>query len=866
MQSWKRSSMASDLMAYAVEGATRPDSFSGMNADFSSALATMFAEAPENVRSGLRIGSGFRSPERQSQLWNAALKKHGSAERARKWVAPPGRSQHNHGNAADLKFLSEDAKKWVHENAPKYGLAFPLSNEDWHVELAGARKGGKGMMALVDKSVERAPIPDVAGDRSALKDRAKRELLKRRAKAALERRRASPKMDPATNQPAGVPEFKPVGVEGYNPQTGEVENTGVVDKLGAFISSAIEGVPIAGPTLKKAATGTAAGIVSGIEGKEFGDVYDDMARNTADLERDNPGWATAGYVTGAIAPMIPLGATSLGGRALGVTGNSLKGRIAASGVSNALISGADTAARGGDVSDVAKSTGIGGVIGLAIPAAGAVLNSMGRYAKDTVGPRLNAITRPGYEAERRVGTAMTRDAGNSMAPVLSQADEASAALNQQQLLNVDRGGETTRALARSAANTDPEARALIEKTASDRFGSQGDRARSFIDRLTGGATDDLAVQEGLKNAARQVNKPAYDKAFSASAAQDMSSPALLDMLKSPAMRQAAAAAEKRGADRAVVEGFETVRSPFVFDEAGNVSMKEGVKPTLQFWNQVKINLDGEMGKALRAGDNSLYNDLKSLKTKLVSELDNAVPDYAAARQGAAAFFGAEDALDAGKKFVTMNRQNDEVAAALKKMKPAERTSFAVGFASELKDAIAQAGDRTNVINKIFGSQQSRDKIKLALGPQAYGEFEQFVKVENAMDMIRRAMGNSTTARQLMEMGLAGGAIGGGTALYTGDWMQGLTVGVLAGLAKRYSSKVDDRVTKRVAELLLSNDPQALKQAVTLAKNSQKASAALDAIQGALSGALKGTGNVATRPERKPLEITVTQPNGVEAAP
>lgn len=675
-----------------------------------------------------------------------------------------------------------------------------------------------------------------------------------------------PAVDPSTNQPAGVPEFKPAGVEGYNPQTGEVENKGAVDKLGAFLSSAIEGIPIAGPTLKKAATGAAAGIVSTLEGEKFGDVYDDMASNTADLERDNPNTAAAGYVTGAVLPMVGVGATALGGRALGVTGNSLLGRTAASGASNALIAGTDTAVRGGSVGDVIKSGGISGLIGLAIPGAGKVLNSMGRYAKDTIGPRLNAITRPGYEAERRVGTAMTRDAGNSMAPVLGQADEASAAINQQQLLNVDRGGETTRALARSAANSDPEARALIEKTASDRFGSQGDRARSFIDRLTSGATDDLAVQEGLKTAARQVNKPAYDRAFSAAAAQDMSSPALLDMLKSPAMRQAASAAEKRGADRAVVEGFDTVRNPFVFDEAGNVSMKDGVKPTLQFWNQVKINLDGEIGKAQRAGDNALARDLTGLKTKLVSELDTAVPEYASARQGAAAFFGAEDALDAGKKFVTMNRQNAEVAAALKKMKPAERKAFSVGFASELKDAIAQAGDRTNVINKIFGSQQSRDKIKLALGDDAFGEFEQFVKVENAMDMIRSAMGNSTTARQLMEMGLAGGAIGGGTALYTGDWTQGLTVGVLAGLAKRYGGKVDDRVTKRVAELLLSDDPQALKKAVMLAKNSQKASAALTAIQTALSGALKGAGQSATRPERKPLEVTVTQPNGAEAAP
>lgn len=668
-----------------------------------------------------------------------------------------------------------------------------------------------------------------------------------------------PAVDPKTNQPAGVPEFKPVGVDNYNPQTGEVENTGAVDKLGAFSLSAVDAVPIVGPTLSKATKATAAGIVAPFTDDTFGEVYDDMGRTSDDVQRDNSGVALAGRITGAVAPMVGFGATALGGRMLGSAGNSLASRTLASGASNAMIAATDTAARGGNPMDMLKGGGISGLIGLAIPGAGAAVNSIGKAVKDAVGPRLNALFRPGYEAERRVGNAMVRDAKNTAAPLLNQADEASAAVNNQTLLNVDRGGENTRALARASTNTDPDARAIIEKTANDRFASQGDRARSFIDRITGGATDDLDVQSRLADASRRANKPAYDRAFAADAAQDMSSPELLDMLKSPAVRQAAAAAEKRGADRAVVEGFETVRNPFIFDEAGNVSLKEGVKPTLQFWNQVKINLDGEIGKAVRAGDKTLARDLTGLKTKLVGALDNAVPDYKSARQGAAAFFDAEDALDAGKKFVTQNRKNAEVAAALKKMSPAERTTFAVGFASELKDAIKQSGDSTNVIKKLFGSEQAREKIRMALGDKAFKEFEQFVKVENSIDMLRGAMGNSKTAQFLAEMG----AVSVGTGAYTGDWRQGLTSGILWGIVRRGGAKVDERVTKRVAELLISDDPKALQKAVTLASNSPKAAAALEAIQGAISSTVKSIGQSATRPERKPLEVTVTQPNSVE---
>ena len=132
--------MQFDFAPYALGGAAaRPDSFSGMADPFQQALMQMLQNAPAEVKLG--ITSGYRSPEVQARLWEEALAKYGSEAEARKWVAPPGNSQHNHGNAADLKYLSPEAQAWVHENAANYGLSFPLDNEPWHVELATARGG-----------------------------------------------------------------------------------------------------------------------------------------------------------------------------------------------------------------------------------------------------------------------------------------------------------------------------------------------------------------------------------------------------------------------------------------------------------------------------------------------------------------------------------------------------------------------------------------------------------------------------------------------------------------------------------------------------------------------------------------------------
>lgn len=128
-----------DWAPYAVGGASRPDAISGMNAQFRAALQGLISSAPNGIRQQLQVFSGYRSPQVQATLYDRALQKYGSPQAARQWVAPPNRSQHGKGMAADLKYLSPQAKAWVRENAPAHGLTFPLKNEPWHVELATAR-------------------------------------------------------------------------------------------------------------------------------------------------------------------------------------------------------------------------------------------------------------------------------------------------------------------------------------------------------------------------------------------------------------------------------------------------------------------------------------------------------------------------------------------------------------------------------------------------------------------------------------------------------------------------------------------------------------------------------------------------------
>jgi LAS superfamily LD-carboxypeptidase LdcB len=112
----------------------------GMKPDFASKLAS-FLDAANQSGQKINIKSGYRSPEHQAVLWQNALKKYGSADAARKWVAPPGHSNHNKGSAADLEYSSDSAKQWAHQNASKFGLNFRMGHEPWHIEPAGGQGG-----------------------------------------------------------------------------------------------------------------------------------------------------------------------------------------------------------------------------------------------------------------------------------------------------------------------------------------------------------------------------------------------------------------------------------------------------------------------------------------------------------------------------------------------------------------------------------------------------------------------------------------------------------------------------------------------------------------------------------------------------
>lgn len=104
-------------------------SWAGMTPDMRSRMTTMYENMPPEIRKQVRIHSGARSLATQAALFNASDRSGHSVAR------PSPHAPHVRGEAADLTFGSEAARQWVHANAHRFGLGFPMSYEPWHIQL-----------------------------------------------------------------------------------------------------------------------------------------------------------------------------------------------------------------------------------------------------------------------------------------------------------------------------------------------------------------------------------------------------------------------------------------------------------------------------------------------------------------------------------------------------------------------------------------------------------------------------------------------------------------------------------------------------------------------------------------------------------
>lgn len=588
------------------------------------------------------------------------------------------------------------------------------------------------------------------------------------------------------------------------------------------------------------------------------------AENNA-AQKAHPVASTIGEITGALAiPMAPeLEAPTLAGRVLRAAGaGGAYGAASAAGAGEGgLANRAENAVSGALVGAAA-----GGAAPLALSALGAAAKGAGKLAAPVVNS-IRGYANPEAEASRRVIGAIARDYKNGT-PGLTAGDLRAARASGQPTMVLDLGGETTRALARSAANTSPEGRAVLDHAINDRFEGQGPRVQDWL-RSNFNYPDAAAQQAAIDEVAKTVNGPAYRQAY-AEGAKGVWDPELKRLAAAPSIEHAIGGAVPPMKDRGIIAGFKLPRrNPFAIDpKTGAAVLRKNAQgneivPELAFWDQIVRNLGGRIGELQRSGNDTRARDIIQLKNALTAKLDSMVPSYKTARAGAAGFFGAENALEAGQNFVTSKMANGEARRGLAKMSPMEKQLFQDGFVSKLVESLGEGADRRNVLNQIAQSPAARERLQIALGRDKAGELEGFLRVEGIMDLARRAIqGNSTTARQLVEAGLAGGT---GYGITSGDWNPRdlLTAAFVAGVARRGVQRIDQRVARRVAEMLVSQDPRVLAQGLKIVSKNPRF---LDGLRRADQVIARVGAQQAPRPALQAPVIAAASPDQSQQAP
>lgn len=518
------------------------------------------------------------------------------------------------------------------------------------------------------------------------------------------------------------------------------------------------------------------------------------------FSQDNPVISTGAEIAGGMVPAVVSR-----GRTVPATVARAAGRGMAEGAGYGAAYGFGT---GEGAEDRAAQSVAGGAIGAGIGFATAPLAEGARWLGGHVArPVVSAVRgylKPVEQGSKEVARAIEAD--RALGQGLTQQQDALATYQTgQPVMNLDRGGARTRQLARSAASVSPDANAAINRGIDDRFQGQGERINSWLRTNTGFSGDVSATREAAETAARAANRPAYVSAYKAGN-YNVASPELARLAGAKEVQTALDLARKRGKSVAV---------------ADKLPYQPSDRTTIQTWDYAQRELRSMADKAAAAGDKGRARVLNSLRKQLTAELDRIVPEFGTARSGAAKFFGADNALEAGQNFVNMNADVGAVKRQLAKMSPPEQHLFREGFVSGIMDKVNRVRDRANVLQQIWGNAKSREQIATALGPAKAREFEAFMAIEEVMDQSRGSVQRYPgAARQLAEMGI----VGAGTGVATGDPWTGLATALAWGGARKatqaVTNKARERTADQIAKMLMSNDPTLYRNALMAISNSK----------------------------------------------
>lgn len=512
-----------------------------------------------------------------------------------------------------------------------------------------------------------------------------------------------------------------------------------------------------------------------------------------------PGTSIAANIAGGLLTGAA-GATTKAGAAANnlLRGGNLLSRTAKAGVAGAAsgaLYGAGSS-QGDRLEDAGYGAATGALFGAAIPLAGATA----RGVKKAVGAGKDIISPPPDMALKKVAQRLADD-GITLEGAKSRLQKApqGTALIDVGRGNIERLGEAVANVPGSGANT-------AGRFVAKRLSGEGSRIKQNIGKYV--ARGDLTqIADDLMKAGDDVAAPLYDKAFRANKSVD--TPAINRILRTPAGSKALSEAKNKMLNDMTLLGVpdkELAEQAKLVDAYVSGGISKGLK--LRTLDYVKRSLDDQIGRAIKAGERDESRILSSLKNSLINELDNADITggaYKAARKAWSGAMQGQNALESGRNFLKLDAS--EIRKNLQKMGNTERELFKVGVAQHMRDMIDSAGDRSNMVKRIFGKQEYRDALKTVLGDKDFKSLRASLMREEKMHFLNnRLLGNSRTLLRQQEVAdlmkdpsdiLMAAGSGGKSVVFSK---------IRDSIVRKYEG-INRETASKIAKMLFETDPQ-----------------------------------------------------------
>jgi hypothetical protein len=619
------------------------------------------------------------------------------------------------------------------------------------------------------------------------------------------------------------------------------------------VRAAATGVPIIGGLLNKADAATNAALApilnplfdekDQLSEPTFGERYAHSLRDQEGgdekFHTDHPVIDTAAKLTGGAAAMGPLVAAAPG--VLGATG-SLAARTLNGGVSNAVIGGADAAARGENPITGAL---IGGTVGAVLPGATSLITHAA--LNNPVVANIAAKMDPKRAAWGQVARGV-HDSGMTGAEI--EGGVRQAADEGQDVFTVgDAMGNAGQRLLSTVARAPGQGRTDVVASLDSRQGDQGRRLAGALREgfdapqtaeQTRAAMADRASREAdfnyrpvksdttaidVSNPVSIANRgisPAADRLASAPGQEIVPPPVPTDPVArarailnppAPTYRNVPPALPTDLAARAPIEAQESVIADPI-----RTALKQArsylAAPTLTSSNvhmafRAKTNIDQMIATATEKGQGAMVRELMPIRDSLDEALANTSSNYAGARDAYRVAQQRLNALDLGKEVGSKLGSPEDAIRQFGALPDAEsQQAFRTGYADPQVTQVQNGAFGTNK-SRPFTTDATQAEFNVFAAPGRAEQLQRQIGRENTMFETRQtALGGSKTADNLADQHALGvdphlvGAVG---HIMSGN-IGGAVRGVGRLVANGWTGNTPE-VRQEVAKILLQRAPQ-----------------------------------------------------------